>query len=461
MTSEAFDLVIAGDVVTPDLTIADGYIAVRDGRIAALGQGELPVAGKTEDHTGCLLMPGLVDAQVHAGSHAGIPGLRDATRAAAAGGVTTIVDMPFDEPNPVNGIEALEAKIAAIRTMAAVDVALYVTARKGGHLRELRDLASRGACAVKLSTYEYHPVRFPRFTTGEMYEIFLEAAALGLPVSFHNEDQELVNHFLAKTLAEGDTSSAAHGASRPPIAEMVANAQILELACHTGVRCHIVHSSVARGFELVRQYRSRGAKVTAETCLQYLIFNEDDMMRQGAFLKQNPPIRPEADRAALWKCLERDEIDFVSTDHVAWPVERKNNPDIFKNGSGVPGLETLLPVFYTAAVKQHGLAPSLIARVSARNPAQHFRLYPRKGHLGVGADADVAVVRPVSGVFDQTKMTSEVKWSPYHGLQVAGEVAATYLRGAKIFENGAVLNKPGHGQFIRPEAPLPTPGGDR
>jgi allantoinase len=461
MTSEAFDLVIAGDVVTPDLTIADGYVAVRDGRIAALGQGELPVADKTENHAGCLLMPGLVDAQVHAGSHAGIPGLRDATRGAAAGGVTTIVDMPFDEPNPVNNIEALEAKIAAIRTMAVVDVALYVTARKGGNPRELRDLASRGACAVKLSTYEYHPVRFPRFTTGEMYEIFLEAAALGLPVSFHNEDQELVNHFLAKTLAEGDTSSAAHGASRPPIAEMVANAQILELAYHTGVRCHIVHSSVAGGFELVRQYRSRGAKVTAETCLQYLIFNENDMVRQGAFLKQNPPIRPEGDRAALWKCLERGEIDFVSTDHVAWPIERKNNPDIFKNGSGVPGLETLLPVFYTAAVKQHGLAPSVIARVSARNPAQHFGLYPRKGHLGVGADADVAVVRPVSGVFDQTKMTSEVKWSPYDGLRVAGEVAATYLRGAKIFENGAVLNKPGHGQFIRPEAPLPTPGGDR
>src|SRR5262249_37382068 len=275
-------------------------------------------------------------------------GWRDATRGAAAGGVTTIVDMPFDEPQPVNDVDLFEAKVTKVRELAAVDVALYVTARKDRNYAPLASMAERGACAVKLSTYEYHPVRFPRFDTGEMFEIFREAARLGLPVAFHNEDQGLVDHFLKQVLDRGDRSPAAHGASRPPLAELVADAQILELAAATGVRCHIVHSSLAAGCAMARRYRDRGACVTVETCLQYLIFTEGDVLRQGAFLRQNPPLRSEAERLHLWESLERDEVDLLSTDHVAWPVHRKSDPDIFKNGAGVPGLETLLPVFYTA-----------------------------------------------------------------------------------------------------------------
>jgi allantoinase len=190
--------------------------------------------------------------------------------------------------------------------------------------------------------------------------------------------------------------------------------------------------------------------VSVETCIHYLTFNEDAMLKHGAFLKLNPPIRAEAERQALWRSLEAGEIDLVSTDHVAWPRSRKSDPDIFKNGSGVPGLETLLSVFYTTAVHERSLSPSLIACLTAENPAKHFGLYPRKGHLRVGADADVAVLAKEHRKFDQHHMTSNIKWTPYHGMEMAGVVRGTYVRGRKVFDGETVLAEEGYGKFVKP-----------
>jgi allantoinase len=447
---QPFDLVLTGDVVLPDTITADSYVAIRDGRVAAVGSGSVPPALAIEEHAGCLLFPGLIDAQVHAGSFEGIAGLRDATRAAAAGGVTTVIDMPFDDPLPVDSPERLAAKIEAVGRLASVDVALYVTAPKGGDPDVIRELANMGAVAVKLSTYEYHPVRFPRFTTAEMYEIFLVAAKIDMPVAFHNEDAELVAHFVAREIARGHRDARAHGTSRPPIAELVANAQILELASHTGVRCHIVHSSVAAGNRIAKHYRERGVRVSVETCVHYLIFNEEDMPQQGAYLKMNPPLRAESERQALWRSLADGEVDMVSTDHVAWPESRKSDPDMFKNGSGIPGLETLLPVLYTGAVDQRSLSPTLVARLTAENPARHFGLFPQKGWIGLGADADIAVFDPRPRKFDRADLMSWVKWTPYHGMTMAGRVKATYVRGRKVYEGGRMLVDAGYGQLARP-----------
>ena len=450
MTQQSADLVLKGDVVLPDRVVPRGFVAITDGKIVASGEGAPPPAKATDDHNGCLLFPGLVDAQIHAGSHEGFKGLQDGTRAAAAGGVTTVIDMPFDEPVPVNTLDLLKQKIDAVGQYATVDVGLYVTARKDGNFTVLRDLIRAGAASIKLSTYEYHPVRFPRFTTGEMYEIFLEAAELGVPVAFHNEDQELVSRLIARATAAGKKGMEIHGAGRAPIAELVADAQILELAANTGVRCHIVHSTIAAGNRIARHYRERGARISVETCVHYFVFNDQDAIRQGAFLKLNPPIRAESERQEMWRSLADGEIDLVSTDHVAWPLSRKSDPDMAKNGSGIPGLETLLPAFYTGAVRDHSHSPPLVARLTAENPARHFGLYPRKGALSAGGDADVAVFCPQERVFEAEKMTSAVKWSPFAGMKMAGFVRATYVRGRKVFENGQVLTDAGYGQFVKP-----------
>lgn len=446
----SFDKVIIGDVVLPDRVLVDGYVAIDGERIAAIGSGMVPAAKSVRRYEGCLIFPGLIDAQVHAGSFEGIAGLRDLTRAASAGGITTVVDMPFDEPEPVNSVDRLKKKAAELEKIATVDVALYATAPKNQDASCIRDLADAGAASIKLSTYEYHPLRFPRFSTAEMYEIFQEAAKIDLPVAFHNEDQELVARLEAQWKAGNQHGPEAHAATRPPLAELVADAQVLELALHTGVRCHIVHSSLAAGNRIAAHYRSLGARVTVETCIHYLVFNEQDLFRQGGFLKLNPPIRSESERIALWESLKHGEIDFVSTDHVAWPAERKSDADIFKNASGVPGVETLLPAFYTGAVVERGMSPTIIARLMAENPARHFGLFPRKGRLEPGADADIAVFQRGDRTFRSSDMTSVTKWSPYEGRSMAGSVCATYVRGRLVFEDGKVVAAPGCGRFVKP-----------
>ncbi len=444
------ELVVRGDLVLPDRVLENGYLGVRGGTIVAVGQDAPPEARETIDAAGKLVFPGVVDGQVHAGSAEGIDGLGDATIAAAAGGVTTIVDMPFDDPMPVNTVELLHAKVRAIERLAVVDVALYATARKGYGSEGISDLAEAGACAFKVSTYEYHPVRFPGYDTGELLELFPVIRETGLSVAFHNEDPYIVQHMSERLLAEGRNSPESHGASRPPVAELIANVAVFEIARVTGVRCHIVHSSLARGFDHVKRYRQEGVRVSAETCVQYLTFDEDDVLRVGARLKQNPPIRPAIEKAALWEKVIADEVDFVSSDHVAWPLSRKSDPDMFKNGAGVPGLETLFSALYTGMASERDMSPSRVAALLSERPARHFGLYPRKGALMPGADADFLVVDPNSWTFDAELMASKIKWSPYDGMTFGARVEATYVRGAPVYEKGHVTGPAGGGRFVRP-----------
>ena len=445
-----FELVVRGDLVLPDRVVENGYLGIRDGKFAAVGIDAPPEANQTIDAAGKLVFPGVIDGQVHAGSAEGIEGLGDATVAAAAGGVTTIVDMPFDDPMPVNTVELLQIKVQAIERLAVVDVALYATARKGAGTEGILELAEAGACAFKVSTYEYHPVRFPGYDTGELFELFPVIRETGLTVAFHNEDPYIVQRLTEQLLAERRNTPESHGASRPAVAELIANVAVFEIARVTGVRCHIVHSSLARGFDHVKRYREDGVRVSAETCVQYLTFDEDDVLREGARLKQNPPIRPAAEKAALWEKVLADEVDFVSSDHVAWPMSRKSDPDMFKNGSGVPGLETLFHALYTGMVTERGMSPSRVAALLSEGPARHFGLYPRKGALIPGADADFAIVDPGPWTFDATGMASNVKWSPYDGMTFGARVMATYVRGNVVYENGQVTGAAGGGEFVRP-----------
>ena len=369
-----FDLVVRGDLVLPDRVLTDGFLAVRDGAIGALGTGAAPEAAQQVDAAGHLIFPGVIDGQVHAGSAEGIEGLADASVAAAAGGVTTIVDMPFDEPLPVNSVELLEAKVETLERIARVDVALYGAPQKGAGTDGIAELADAGVCAFKVSTYEYHPVRFPGYDMGELYELFPAIRETGLTVAFHNEDASIVRRLTQRFLDERRNTPESHGAGRPAVAEVVANAAVFEIARVTGVRCHIVHSSLARGFDQVRRYREEGVRASAETCVQYLVFEESQVLEMGARLKQNPPIRPAAEREALWEKVVADEVDFVSSDHVAWPMSRKSNPEFSANGSGMPGLET--PV--RGALHRHGdgARPCAVPRGGAARGAAGAALRP-------------------------------------------------------------------------------------
>ena len=444
-----FDRVVVGRLVLSDRIIDTGWLGITAGKIAAVGEGDAPAGSERIETGGKLIFPGIIDGQVHAGSAAGIDVLADATTAAAAGGVTTLVDMPFDDPDPVNSVERMEAKIEVIERRALTDVALYAAPAKGVAGGGVEALAQRGACAFKVSLYEYHPVRFPGFDLGELQELFPVIKDTGLSVAFHNEVQTIIDRNVARVKAERRNGPDTHAQSRPACAESVANAAVFELALDTGVRAHIVHSTIARGFDQVKAYRALGARVSAETCVQYLVFSNDDVLEQGARLKQQPPIRSALEREALWERVANGMVEFVSSDHVAWPLSRKTNDDMFSAGAGVPGLETLLPAFYTGAL-EHGLDVTAVTRHLSEGPARHFGLYPRKGTLSSGADADFVIFDPAPQVFDERTLASEIKWSPYHGRQMLGHVDSVYLRGELIYAAGRVLAKPGQGGFVRP-----------
>lgn len=446
-----FDRIIAGRVVTPSGIIETGWLAIADSRIAAIGQGtERPDAGEIVDYGEAYLLPGVIDGQTHAGSQIGFPGLGPTTRAAVMGGVTTIVDMPYDDPDPVTDGAVLAEKVAAIGRHAVSDVALYGTVRPLPDAAHVQELIDGGVCAFKISSFESHPVRFPRIDNAATLALIRLLAGTGLPLGLHNEDQEIVRQTAKAFIADGRTAPKDHSASRPEVAELVATANFLELGRGLGAHLHIVHISTPTGFEMVRQHREAGLAATAEMCVHYLHFDGvSDMKRLGGLLKVNPPIR-EGYRPALWEVLEAGGATFVSSDHSAWPLDRKIKPSILDVAAGMPGLETLLPVFFTDAAKRRGAdAAALMAADLMSDKAARFFGLSRKGRLAPGMDADIAVLAPQPFVYDSKRNAEGPGWSAYDGETFAVTPTATYVRGNLAWNGTAIIGKPGSGTFVR------------
>ena len=446
-----YDLILTGDLVTPTGVLRGGGLGVSGGRIVAVWPSTPPDAraAETLDASGCWVLPGAIDAHVHCFS-APQEGFVHATRAAAAGGVTTIVEMPYDAGAPVNARPVLDRKIERLREEAVVDVALLGTIRKTGGLDEIEPLADGGVCGFKVSMFETDPQRFPKIADGELLQAFRRSREVGLPVGVHAEDGDIIDPLVAAARAAGRTYPRAHCETRPPVSETAAVALGLELAAATQVQFHVYHASLPRSFELVERYRQQGLSVTAETCPHYLLLDEGDMDHLGGFGKINPPLRAPDAVAGLWDLLAQGRVDLVSSDHAPWPAERKTDrADIFANASGAPGVETLLPLVYSAGVAAGRLSIEQCVAVLAERPARTFKLFPRKGQLAPGADADLVILDPrVSWTLRAADLHSSAGWTPYEGREMEGRVVRTVVRGKTVYLDGTVVGAPGDGQFV-------------
>ncbi|WP_087688528.1 dihydroorotase family protein [Pandoraea sp. PE-S2R-1] len=445
-----FDWVMRGNLVDADAIVVDGWLAVRDGKIAARGQGTAPSAKEVIDARGQWVMPGVVDGQVHSGSQRDQEGLGMASRAAAAGGVTVMVDMPYDDPEPVASRAQLDAKIAEVERDCHVDVALFGTLNDTHGLDAAAGLIEGGVCAFKFSTFEATPGRFPRVEEDMLYEAFRRIAPSGIVCGVHNQMQDLTRKNVARLIEAGDTGWDAFLRAHPPLIENLATALIYEIGAETGARAHAVHVSTSRGFEICNMYRRAGHQASIETCVQYLMLNHEEHTRRfGAKTKHYPPIRPKAEVDLLWTHIAAGECTFVSSDHVSWGLERKENPNVFRNSSGGPGLETLLPAFWTGC-EEHGISPTMVVKQLCRNPAQHFLLDDRKGTFNVGADADVVVLRPERYAYDPSTSLSAVRWSSFEDREFTVRVTGTWCRGQQVFDGKGIVNQQGDGRFLRP-----------
>ncbi|UXN70149.1 amidohydrolase family protein [Devosia neptuniae] len=445
-----FDLVLSGTVVLPSTIIENGYVAVRDGKIVHVGEGVAPAAHERHELGKALILPGAIDAQTHSLSQKDQEDFIWSTRSAAAGGVTTIVDMPYDEGNLVSSAEAVRQKVAHASPQARVDFALYGTIKPEEGASRILEQVEAGVAAFKFSTFGTDPVRFPRIPPALLEECFAAIAPTGLTAGVHNEDDEAVRAAIAKVKALGITDYRAHGLSRPPLTELLASLQIYETGAQTGCPAHVVHCSLGRGYEIARSYRDQGFDATIECCIHYLTLDEEhDVARLGGKAKINPPIRSRAEVEKLWEHVRAGNVTLVSTDHVSWSENRKTNPDMLANASGVPGLEVMVPLFVKGALERD-ISLTWAARLMAENPARHFRL-GRKGVLSAGKDADIAVLFERPKIYDAAESGHNVVgWSPYNGIELPWTVGLTYLRGRQVFD-GVKVAEPGTGRFVRPE----------
>jgi allantoinase len=450
-------LIRGGEVVLPTgRAIAD--IAVTGGVIAAIGAAAGEGAAEVVDARWRAVLPGLVDAHVHFNEpgRAEWEGWEAGTRGAAAGGVTTVLEMPLNAHPPTITAAAFDAKLAIASRTALVDFGLW-----GGlvddNLAELGGLAARGVVALKAFMSESGISDFRRVSDGVLAAGLKAAARLGVPVGVHAESHEMVERLGAELQAAKRTDRLAWCRARPPAAEVEAIRRLISCVRGAGpdACAHVVHVSCAEGLAEVQAARERGLRVTAETCPHYLTFTEDDFERLGPVLKCAPPIRDAATRERLWGALLAGQVDLVASDHSPCPAadKHKGERDVWQAWGGIAGIQTTLPVLLTEAVLARGLSLERIADLTATAPARVFGLYPRKGAIAVGADADFVLVDLTrSWTLEPAQLRTRSGLSPYLGRTFRGAVVRTIVRGRTVFAEGEILGEPGWGRLVTPQS---------
>ena len=439
-TSNSADLVIKGGlVVTPD-SVFSASVAIRDGKILAVGSDDaMPPAAETVDATGLHILPGAIDVHVHF-RDPGYPNKEDwasGTAAAAFGGVTTVFDMPNTIP-PTGTAEILAAKHAIASSKAHVDYGLY------GLLGEdtidaVPDLVAGGVIGFKCymgNTFG----KIPSPSTGAMLEAFEVAAKTGKRISLHAETNSIMERRETRLRAAGRTDPLAHLASRPAVVAIEAVSRAAILAEWTGARIHILHISSADELRPLREAKARGVDITGETGPHYLMLSADDYAKFGGIIRVNPPVREKHNQEPLWQALADGTIDMIATDHAPHTPEEKTRKDIWTVDCGFPGVELQMPLMLTA-VSEGRLSISDYVRLSAANPAKIWGLHPRKGTIQPGADADLALVDlGRSWTIDDAKLQSRSKVSPWHGRSVKGLPVHTVVRGKFVMRDRALMD---------------------
>ncbi len=428
-----FDTVVrARRVVTPG-GVGERWVGVRDGRVAAVEPHDEPVpagAPVVDLPDDAVLLPGLVDTHVHVNEPGRTEweGFVTATRAAAAGGVTTLIDMPLNSVPPTVDVEALAVKRSCARGAVAVDVGFWGGAVPG-NLAELRALHEAGVFGFKCFLLDSGVSEFPPLHPDELEPVLAEVAALGSLLVVHAEDAASIDH----APAASGRRYADFLASRPRGAENLAIAWLLERARWTGARTHVLHLSSSDALPMLATARRDGVAVTVETCPHYLTFAAEVVPDGATPYKCCPPIREESNRELLWQGLADATIDIVVSDHSPSPPELKklDTGDFGAAWGGISSLQLgLTAVWSQARARGHGLDD--VVRWMASGPAALVGL-ARKGRIAVGADADFCVFAPDEPVVvDPARLEHRHPVTPYRGRAMAGAVRQTWLRGRPV-----------------------------
>ncbi|QCW02491.1 allantoinase AllB [Natrinema pallidum] len=449
------DLVVRNcTVVTPAGRTPDAGVAVEDDTIVAVGRSDrLPEADRVLDAEGNVLVPGIVDCHIHNRE----PGLEykedweSATRAAAAGGVTTVVGMPNTDP-VIDRPDHLELKFERGEASAHVDFQSYAVVTSE-NLDLIPEIDETGALGFKIflgSTVG----DVPPPNDGEILEAMERIGETGKRLGFHEENGEIIEHYTKRFKADGRNEPIDHSHSRPVIAEQEAVERMITFAEETDAKIHMFHVSSGSAAEAVARGKDQGVDVTAETTPHYLWFTEDVMHEKGNVARVQPPIRDAEERETLWDVgIDQGAIDCIATDHAPHTPTEKKVDDPFGNTwdaiSGFVGLETEIPVMLSFVDQGRLTLEEWVRRHSTR-PAQVWGMYPQKGSLQVGTDADFTIVDPDREwtLADRTELHSKNCVTPFEGETFTGKAIATVVRGDVVAEDGTVVGESGYGTRV-------------
>jgi allantoinase len=428
-------------VVTPE-GVRPAALHIRDGVIRRVADwDDVPRNTAVEDVGDLVVMPGLVDTHVHVNEPGRTEweGFETATRAAAAGGVTTLLDMPLNSVPATTSIGGLAAKRDAARGKCAVDVG-FIGGVVPGNVHQLAPLRAAGVLAFKCFLVHSGVDEFPGVHEDDLREAFPVLATLGVPLMVHAEHPA---HIVTPP-SGGATAYAPYLASRPPMAERAAIEMLVRLVEWCRLPVHIVHLSSAAGVAAVRDARSRGLPMTAETCPHYLTFAANEIPAGATEFKCAPPIREAVEREALWQGLLRGDVDLIVSDHSpAPPAMKSGGGDFFAAWGGIASLQLGLPAVWTAAAAR-GVGLAELAGWMCAAPATLVGLPRRKGHIASGRDADLVVWDPsASFIVEPAKLQHRHPLTPYAGRRLRGVVHATYLRGRVVYRDGAFASPRG------------------
>ena len=457
------DLLLKNAKVYQEGIFKDLLVGVKGGKIAVIADPDEPLtADKVIDLGGQYLIPGSIDTHMHVRDpgHTERGNFYTETLAAAAGGVTTIMEHPISIP-PQYNVEILENRIHRADTQSVVDFCFYGAA--GGEFPDEIEKLAKDGRIVAYKTFlhkapEGREQEFRGLTTADdaqLLEVMTRLAKTHLICAFHAEDNDLITYYAKKFQEEGRVKGRDHALSRPPFTEVASVARVITFARETGARVEIAHISTPQAMQMVKDAKREGLDIYAETCPHYLFLNEDALDKFGPFAKCNPPLRPQSMVDKLWEYVNDGTVDYIGSDHSPFLYEEKTRgiDNIFKATSGFPGVDLRLPLMLDAVADGKVSLPRVVELLCVR-PAKIFNIYPQKGVIQAGADADFAVFNfDHTTTIDKNKCYSHAKSIavPYDGRKVKCQLTYTFVRGRMLMKDGVVdESAKAYGQLVCP-----------
>jgi dihydropyrimidinase len=439
---DSYEVVVKEGLVVRQGKIYRWDIAVKDGKIAAMGANINAKAQKEIDATGKYVLPGIIDVHAHP---VYLDDIQATSVTAAHGGITTIIHYAYAKPGN-RLLETIKQFREDGERGSVIDFALHGGLFDPEHQsEEIPQAVQAGVTSFKMfMTYAKLKWMTDDYQLMRTLDIIAQAGGMGM---VHAENGLATDYLEDKYLQAGRDPKEAFVATRPAILEAEAVNRAIAMAQVAGCPLYIVHLTAREDIEVLKRARNSGYRVFGETCPQYLTLTNDQVFRNGALAKIGPPLRGSDDNQALWEGLAAGVIDTIASDHA--PKPKTKDDDFFKAPYGSPSTETMFPVVYDAGVNGGRLTLTRLAQVMSENPARIFGLYPQKGTLQPGSDADLVIIDPtISHTIKQETQHSQATYTLYEGRTCLGKPVLSMQRGKVILENGEVHLPPGEGRFL-------------